>query len=552
MRCFNWRHKNRALQLTAWLDSGADTAGMAGSDRELIELSVRLKAARPSDVVPSEAVRARISNRILRADLGRLAEPDRGSSSRRSSNALGMRPRAMALVSVFLVVAFVAWGAASALVMLPSEGSRVAWAGRLTSVEGRVERRTADASWEQVADGDRLTEGDTLRTASAARAEVELGNGDLFRLNDSSEIRLDSYSEQAVQLTQIAGGSYHRSAYNTNYSITAGELDIRANDTAFSVNEVTGTEEVQVLCLYSDVQVATQQSSGMVSSSLVEGEKCTMTQNPGAGLQLQVDSMNAQDLDDDWLRWNRDRDVAHDLQLGVLARLPLGGLPSGEEPVRGAGDQTGSATPGQAVIPDASQSITFNGAGTADGIQLTWQVKGYDTVSGFQIYRSGSDPADAATFTLEDPYSDGYLDISALLDRQYGYQLALCEGDTVLALSEVVNVSGIEAVPVPQLLLDISPRLGGVMIGGSLSGVTDFTSYVLIRSTSRSNPSYPLEAGETAIQFITTEAAIEYWDGQLVAGQTYYYRLLLCLGDQIILRSDAVSVDVPVLSAYGD
>ncbi len=548
MRYTDWLLRKRAEQLWDRLEAGESQAGAGTSfpDGELAELGNYLRECRPEECVPPEAVRARISNRILRANLARVSEQSFQAKPHHPSGPLGMHPRAFALVSVFLLVAFIAGGLAGSFVLRPAGGgTQAAWAGEVTTLDGNVERCAPAGSWEPISLGDRLSTGDRLRTAPGARTEVELANGAIFRLNDSSEIRLDSYSEQDVQLTQLAGGSYHRSASNTNYSIAAGSLDIRATDTAFTVDEASANGDVQVMCLYSGVRVATQEQAGVVSSSLVEGEKCVVTQNPGSGLQLQVDNMSAQDLNDDWLRWNRDRDMQRELQLGVLARLPLDTSP-GDVAVVPGGDQTdvSGAVPGSA-IPGASQSIVFSGVGTADGIELNWHVTGYDFITGYQIYRNGDLPGDSALFTLDDETSMKYLDTTARNDGNYVYQLAVREGDLVLATSEIIKVGGINAAPAPQLQLDVVPRAGGVMVEGSLTGTLPFTSYVLIRSTLRSNPSYPLEAGETAIQFITTDSAISYWDGQVTEGQSYFYRLMLCQGDQVILRSNTVSVGVP-------
>ncbi len=552
MQYFNWIHKGPAFRLLDCLEEGEPPAGarVTQEERELAELGAMLRAARPPERPPSEAVKARIANRMLRAHLTQASEPSPAMSSHRRSGPARLRPRAMALISVLLTLVLVTGGLAGALLLRQAGGgTQVAWVGELTFIDGEVERCPAGGSWEMAVAGGKLAQGDTLRTAAGARAEALLANGDLFRLDDSSEIKVESYSGRDVRLTQLAGGSYHRSSYNTSYGIAAGDLDIRANDTAFVVDEVPETGEVRIMCLYSDVQVAAQQQSGVVTSSLVEGEKCRVTQSPDAGLQLQVDSMSAQDLDDDWLRWNRDKDIQRDLQLGVLARLPLKGLPGGQETVPGSGEQAGpNATGPGPAIPGASQSIVFSADATLVGIQLKWQVQGYDTISGFQIFRSGEAPADKATFTLDDVSRKGFLDTSARPDGGYWYQLALCEGDEVLALSEIINVSGVGALPVPQLRVEISLREGGVMVEGSLSGVAEFTSYVLIRSTSRSNPSYPLEAGESAIQLITGEPELHYWDGQVVPGKSYFYRLMLCQGDQVILRSNTARAVVPFFS----
>ena len=544
--------KRRALSLMDRLGEGSPQAGveLKKRDLELAELGSLLRAACPQDRLPPEAVKARISNRILRVHLTQVSDDNRLASSRRRSGTLGLHPRAIALVFIFLTLAFVASGMAGAALLRQRGGDTgVAWAGEITSIDGQVERCSSAGSWGPAVAGGKLSQGDTLRTAAGGRAEVELASGDLFRLDDNSEIVLESCSAQEVNLRQLTGGSYHRSVYSTRYNIEAGDLDIRANDTAFTVAEAPESGTVQVMCLYSDVQVATQQQSGMVTSSLVEGEKCRVTQSLGAGLQLQVDNMSPQDLDDEWLRWNRDKDLQRDLQLGVLARLPLDTLPGTQQPVTRDGDQSnpGGAGAGPA-IPGASQSIVFSGEGTVAGIKLQWQVQGYDSITGFQIFRSGDDPTDKAIFVLDDPSRENFLDTTARPDGQYWYQLAPCEGGTTLALSEMINVSGIGAIPVPQLQVQALRRAGGVMVEGSLSGVAEFTSYVMIRSTSRSNPSYPLEAGESAIQFITTEPFLHYWDGQVAPGRTYFYRLMLCQGDQVILRSNAVSVVVPSTS----
>ncbi len=457
---------------------------------------------------------------------------------------MGVHPRAMALVSVFLLLAFVTGGVVGVSLLRPAGGEiQPGWAGELTSVEGQVEMRSGDGSWQTAAAGDKFTLGDALRTAMGARVEVVLANGDLFRLSGISEISLDAYSCAEVRLRQVTGGSYHRSDLHTNYCVSAGGLEISAHATAFSVSEAPETGEVEVMCLYSDVQVASQQPAGTVTSSLAEGEKCRVTQSPGAGMQLQVDSMSSKDLEDEWLIWNRDRDLQRDLQLGVLVRLPLEIVPgSAGTPSSGAADRSREVP----AVPGASQSVSFVGTGTDMGIKLSWQVEGYDDITGFQVFRSGDAAEDKATFTLKDASRVSYLDGSALPDREYQYQLAVCNGETVLAHSEIISVSGVQAAPVPQLSLDAWPRGAGVMLQGQLSGEASFTSFVLIRSTSRSSPSYPLEAGESAVQFISSDPQLLYWDGKVTPGQSYYYRLLLCQGDQVVLRSNTMSVYVPL------
>jgi tetratricopeptide (TPR) repeat protein len=115
------------------------------------------------------------------------------------------------------------------------EGCEAAWAARLVSVQGQVERRAAGAvDWSQSGPGALLCPGDALRIGESSRAAIELPNDTFVRLDQRSTVLFPEAEaqEQGLLLDLIDGIGYF-------FSRTPKRLEIR---TPFVNAAVEGTE----------------------------------------------------------------------------------------------------------------------------------------------------------------------------------------------------------------------------------------------------------------------------------------------------------------------
>ncbi|MHB8781042.1 MAG: FecR domain-containing protein [Candidatus Geothermincolia bacterium] len=502
--------------------------GRTVRESEMLSLAGQVRAARPADREPSELGSLRISNRVFRANRRKGGSPVSGSTRDWPI------PRSIALTGVFVMVAL---AVASSLLALGRIGpsrrdiASVRLAGEVGSCAGSLER-SRNGEWEQLAAGATLKEGDILRTAPDGRAEIDLADGSIFRMNGATEIVLETCAGREMRLRQLRGGSYHRAATGTSYSLATSALQVDGAGAAFSVDQASSPHGVEVMSLYAGLHVAAEKDAGVVSGNLGEGEKCMVMMEPGTEVSLQVARIAQQDLEQEWLRWNRDRDLEQDRQLGVLAELPVA-------PVTAESPETGAVEP----IGSGVKSIVFSGSWQPPAIALQWTITGYEGYDGLRLFRSHAGSDETAVIELAE--ETFYLDGSCEPGVEYSYQLALFDADTLVAMSEPIRVLARELPPASQLRLTATIIGTGVELQGAISGDIPFTGYTLLRSSRRSNPSFPLEAGESSIRFTTNDSSLLYLDETVEPGETYYYRLLLLMNGEVILRSNTVMVEYP-------
>lgn len=113
----------------------------------------------------------------------------------------------------------------------------------VTFIEGDAEYKKADAGWKDLEEGMTLSEGDSVRTFTDARAVLTLDNGSAVRLDANSEIAFTDMDPNHILISQESGYSYHRviTSDTSTHTVANGEVQARALGTAYSF-DLTGED----------------------------------------------------------------------------------------------------------------------------------------------------------------------------------------------------------------------------------------------------------------------------------------------------------------------
>ncbi|MBU0976137.1 fibronectin type III domain-containing protein [Patescibacteria group bacterium] len=178
-------------------------------------------------------------------------------------------------------------------------------AADLAVADGGVEiKKSGDDRWMEAVQGDKLEQGDSVRTGSESRAVIIIDNGDAVRLNNESEVNLENLDPSTVVISQVSGESYSRVATSdTNtYTIKGQGVEARALGTAYVFNSDEEKQEVKVYVYESDVKVSlseTDQEVAELKKAFVDIEKG----------EVKVEDMKENEYKDDFAKWNRVKDA---------------------------------------------------------------------------------------------------------------------------------------------------------------------------------------------------------------------------------------------------
>jgi hypothetical protein len=531
-----------------------------GELSELVQLGNRVRAAAPELPHLKEDARRRIWDETV-SDHS-LTEVQVKPARRVPRLALGIAAGlALALIAA-LVLIFVNVGESP----VPEEGGIAELRihhGDITVLSSGGEERPAE-------DGEALMEGDTIIASEDSRGIVEFEEGCILRLDGEAEVSLSSQEGELVA-DVIKGKSYHRVVDGTSYVVRSGGIKVTAKGTAFTfdVEEYTG----KVISLHDAVKVDVTQDSVLNWSSRLEEGKVFLYREGEE--EAYVAEISREELDNEWLLWNKSLDEDLGLPLGALSMLdseiavgepqeqpqeqpqpqpepPGDGQPTpppateqpptGEPPPATGPPPTPGPTP--PPPPPAQGSVALSAAAAEGRVDFSWTVTGYSGFQGFKLCRSETNPYPSYPNDWW-KYIDGEAarsttDTSVKPGQTYYYRLAVYDQGNVLGYSNPVQVT------VPGQPEGLSISLNAVMDGGKVvlswvvSGQGDYSGFKVCRSETNPNPSYPAEG----LVFVAY-GQNGYTDTSVQPGKTYYYRVGIYKDGSILKYSNAVQVTMP-------
>jgi hypothetical protein len=503
----------------------------------LVELGGRMHYAMPAAPSLGEDARRRIWNSAV-TQVSEPVAPQR----------LGGRVPRLAWAAAAVLAMVIA--AVVVFIFVNTGGPTVVEARQIASLyldRGEVTVRDAQGEERLAVEGEVIAEGDVLIAADDARGIVEFESGCLLRLDGEAEIGL--YSEDGGVVAEVfEGKSYHRVVDGTPYIARSGDVTVTARGTAFTF-DVEG-DAGKVISLHSSVEVnVDSDDTDDWTSALEEGDVFLYRDE----IEAQVLDVTREELDSEWLRWNKSLDEALGLPVGVLSVLDE--IVTGEEPAQPEQPETPAEEPVQPApqpqpsptptpTPPAEKSVTLSASARQGAVDFSWSLTGYSDFQGFKLCRSESNPAPSYPGDWW-KYIDGAstrsaTDTSVQAGQTYYYRLAVYNAGAVLGYSNAVKVTVPGAPQELSISLSAVAESGKVKLSWSVSGEGTYSGFKVCRSETNPNPSYP---GDTCT--LVDAASRFYADTSVTSGKTYYYRVGIYKDGTIIKYSNAVKVTVP-------
>jgi len=140
--------------------------------------------------------------------------------------------------SWFLAVLLTWAGLAVALSPGPASAATCEkWAGKVVSVQGTVEAKTAGGTqWQSVRQNDTFCPGDVLRTDRRSRAEIALQNHPLLRLDENSTITFSGMKDERTSLIDmLSGAALFFSRVTRNLEVRTATVNAGVEGTEFFI-----------------------------------------------------------------------------------------------------------------------------------------------------------------------------------------------------------------------------------------------------------------------------------------------------------------------------
>jgi len=440
-----------------------------------------------------------------------------------------------------------------AVVFMPS-GNQVAEGGKIARLQlSQGEIRILSTRHEErlAVDGDIIRDGDSIIASPETRGIVEYDSGSIMRLEGEAEVVLATDNGE-IETEVIRGKSYHRVVDGAPYTVSSHGVRVVADGTAFTFEIEKDTEKVVSLESSLQVEILAGSKPGW-KSDIKEGEGFFYQEGGQEGHLAEV---SPQDLNNDWLRWNKNLDKNLGLPLGVLAKVEE------EDPAKeevGAQPQTSSNDPNETipvishpgreetspapVSPDIQKTLVLSGQ-TADAqVSFSWTLSGYSNFQGFKLFRSETNTVPS--------YPDDWwkyvngMDIRSTLDSKvqsghtYFYRLGVYDQGFILGCSNVVQITVAGQPQELEIVLAASQASGQVGLSWTISGTAPYDGFKICRSQTNPQPSYPAEW----VDYVT--GATAYTDSGIKSGGTYHYRVGIYRNGSIIKYSNPITVIVP-------
>jgi FecR protein len=181
----------------------------------------------------------------------------------------------------------------------PAAGPGVA---RLSLIHGDVSMQRGDSGdWVATSVNTPVVSGDVVATSAGSRAEVQLDFADVLRIAGQTQAKVSDLTRNHIQL-QISQGDASLSMFqggDADVEVDAPNVTIHPSQNGRYLIQVNSDSETNVIVRTGQAEVSTPQGSTTVS----EGEMITIR-----GTDDPEYKVNPAPEQDDWDRWNHDRD----------------------------------------------------------------------------------------------------------------------------------------------------------------------------------------------------------------------------------------------------
>ncbi len=509
----------------------------------LVELGGRLRSAVPDVPGLAEDARRRIWNSAVARESAPIPLPRREFHVPRMAWASAAAVAAAALIAVLVV-------------LLVNPGGPVAPQPHEMAVlhvdRGEVTVRDAVGEEREAGAEEVIRDGDVVLADADARGTVKFESGCIMRLQGEAEIGL-STRDGGVVAEVLKGRSYHRVVDGTSYTARSGPVTVTALGTAFTF-DVEG-KAGRVISVQSSVDIEVDKEGPEDwTTELGEGGVFLF----GAEKEPQVKELAREDLDSDWLRWNKSMDERLGLPVGALSLLDE--APGGETavqpeqpqpPEQGEPEQPAAQpqpapqpTPPPQPPPPVEKSVSLSASAREGAVDFSWTVSGYAGYQGYKLVRSETNPAPSYPndwwMYIDGAATSSATDTSVQAGHTYYYRLAVYNAGAVLGYSNAVQVTVPGSVQELSVTLSASAESGKIKLSWSVSGEGTYSGFKVCRSETNSSPAYPGDA----LTFVDASAR-SYADTAVASGHTYYYRVGIYKDGAVVKYSNAVKVVFP-------
>jgi hypothetical protein len=286
-----------------------------------------------------------------------------------SSNSVLPRVIFFAFIAIVLALFWYFTRPEKAIAPTGEEAGSATSGGNITLVQGAVEYKTADGTWQRAEKDTQLTQGDSVEVVGAGRAIIALPDGSSVRLGDNSSVVLSGISEDIITVTNAKGVVYTRVAKSDRlFDVVVGEKTYEAMGTAYKTINDANTQGVEVY--ESKVKIM----GGNETEVLVEqGNKYYVVNKKDVKLENKIIKITSADIaKDEFVKWNNtiDADV---IKAETVAPVKATNIPKTTETV----NQNKTAS-----------EIVLSGKATSDGVYLSWTVTDLAAPNGFKLVRS--------------------------------------------------------------------------------------------------------------------------------------------------------------------
>ncbi len=216
----------------------------------------------------------------------------------------------------------------------------------------------------EIIEGDVLVEQDKVVTGVGARVVLELDDGSIIRVDENSEVVLESMSPDLIEVREDVGRIFARVNKDENhlFLVKADDVTVTSLGTAFSVEN---EEEVSVNVFEHSVKVKNNKGEVQVDENKVWKEEKT------------EDIKEEDVVKDEFLAWNLKADSLNK----VVKEEKVDEAKVEEQKVV---EKVEDKVVSQPVV---TSSISLSAAAYAEGVIFEWGVKGLDTPYGFKIVK---------------------------------------------------------------------------------------------------------------------------------------------------------------------
>ncbi len=375
-------------------------------------------------------------------------------------------------------------------------------AANLAVLEGDVEiKKTGEERWMEALEGDTFNQGDSLRTQANSRAVLILDNGDAVRMNEKSEIVLESMNPDSILVEQVSGESYARiaSSNTDTFTIEGQGVEAQAMGTAYMFNTNSKKKEVNVYVYESKVQLKLQAEEQEVK----ELKMATVNTKRG---KIRVREMKKNEYQNKFAKWSRNQDKKE----GYETPETVGPKVTISSPANGSSTKNSSvAVKGKVTDTNPLRKIIVNGKIYES---MGGNGKGFNPSTGeFNVNVSLSSGKNTISVTAYDIYWNAGKSATVRVNKKQQEK-----SDN--------NTSGFYISSL------YSPAEGKISVSWVLNDASAPKGFKVVKSTSP-NPVYP---GNEYKYLSDSGSRSVLWTG--VSSGTYYVRVCIYSGEGKCLR----------------